>query len=115
MANNSKASDKKSKGPSPEEILNGFQQLRADQRNFATKLSEFELDLNEHKWVLSKFLTLFVTKLVLWFKVSNWNVKKRKRRQEMFSHGRRYTNRKKSKGRASSASNEQGTAHGIDS
>lgn len=50
MANDPKKTDKKaSKGPSPEDILNGFQQLRADQRNLATKLSEIELDLNEHK------------------------------------------------------------------
>lgn len=52
MASESKKLDKKSnKGPSPEEVLNGFQALRADQRNLATKLSEFELDLNEHKLV----------------------------------------------------------------
>lgn len=50
MASDSKKTDKKpTKGPSPEDILAGFQGLRADQRNFATKLSEFELDLNEHK------------------------------------------------------------------
>lgn len=49
MASEARKSDKKSKGPSPEEILNGFQNLRAEQRNLATKLSEFELDLNEHK------------------------------------------------------------------
>lgn len=49
MASESRRSDKKSKGPSPEEVLNGFQTLRAEQRNLATKLSEFEVDLNEHK------------------------------------------------------------------
>lgn len=47
MASNSK---KKSDKPlSPEEILNGFQTLRAEQRALSGKLSEFELDLNEHK------------------------------------------------------------------
>lgn len=49
MASESRKSDKKSKEISPEEILNGFQTLRGEQRNLATKLSEFELDLNEHK------------------------------------------------------------------
>ncbi|KAJ8974651.1 hypothetical protein NQ317_019888 [Molorchus minor] len=49
MASNSKT-DKK--GPSPDEILNGFQSLRAEQRALSGKLSEFELDLNEHKMVI---------------------------------------------------------------
>lgn len=40
---------KSEKGPSHEEILNGFQSLRAEQRALSSKLSEFELDLNEHK------------------------------------------------------------------
>lgn len=47
MASNSKK--KSEKGLSPEEILNGFQTLRAEQRALSGKLSEFELDLNEHK------------------------------------------------------------------
>lgn len=47
MASNSKK--KSDKGLSPEEILNGFQTLRAEQRALSGKLSEFELDLNEHK------------------------------------------------------------------
>lgn len=50
MASDSKKQDKKSpKGKSHEEIFNGFQILRAEQRNLASKLSEFELELNEHK------------------------------------------------------------------
>ncbi|KAJ8942236.1 hypothetical protein NQ318_003083 [Aromia moschata] len=53
MASNSKAQDKKSdKGPTPDEILSGFQTLRAEQRALSGKLSEFELDLNEHKMVI---------------------------------------------------------------
>lgn len=49
MASESKKSDKKSRGPTPEEIINGFQALRIERRNLTSKLSEFELDLNEHK------------------------------------------------------------------
>lgn len=50
MASDSKNKEKKSsKGKSHEEIFSGFQMLRAEQRGLATKLSEFELDLNEHK------------------------------------------------------------------
>lgn len=47
MATNLKK--KTDKGASPEEILNGFQTLRAEQRALSGKLSEFELELNEHK------------------------------------------------------------------
>lgn len=47
MATNSKK--KSEKGLSPEEIVNGFHTLRAEQRTLSGKLSEFELDLNEHK------------------------------------------------------------------
>lgn len=47
MANNLKK--KNDKGLSAEEILNGFQTLRAEQRALTGKLSEFEFDLNEHK------------------------------------------------------------------
>jgi len=35
--------------PSNEEIVQGFQRLRAEQRQLANKLSELEMDLNEHK------------------------------------------------------------------
>lgn len=45
MASNSK----KKSVPSPDEILNRFQTLRAEQRALSGKLAEFELDLNEHK------------------------------------------------------------------
>lgn len=49
------ASDKKTAKPlnkggkSNENILAGFQNLRVDQRAMASKLSEMELELNEHK------------------------------------------------------------------
>lgn len=50
MASSSKAQDKKlPKGKSHEEIFNGFQMLRAEQRSLANKLSEFKVDLSEHK------------------------------------------------------------------
>lgn len=50
MASDSKKADqKKPKGLTPEEILNGFQALRAEQRNLSSKLTEFEADSNEHK------------------------------------------------------------------
>lgn len=50
MASDSKSQDKKSpKGKSHEEIFSGFQMLRAEQRSLAIKLSEFKLDLTEHK------------------------------------------------------------------
>ncbi|KAJ8959274.1 hypothetical protein NQ314_006302 [Rhamnusium bicolor] len=53
MASNSKKQDKKSeKSLAAEEIVNGFQTLRAEQRALSGKLSEFELDLNEHKMVI---------------------------------------------------------------
>ncbi|GLG93138.1 hypothetical protein R5R35_012749 [Gryllus longicercus] len=42
----------KSKGKSSEEIVNGFQALRAEQRNMASKLSELEVELHEHKLVI---------------------------------------------------------------
>nr|CAG4643654.1 EOG090X0L97 [Ilyocryptus agilis] len=37
---------------SNEEIIQGFQRLRAEQRQLASKLSELEMDLNEHKLVI---------------------------------------------------------------
>lgn len=50
MASDPKKTDKKAtKGPDPQEILAGFQTLRAEQRNLTAKLSELELDQNEHK------------------------------------------------------------------
>nr|CAG4651516.1 EOG090X0L97 [Simocephalus serrulatus]SVE94651.1 EOG090X0L97 [Simocephalus serrulatus] len=35
-----------------EEIIQGFQRLRTEQRQLASKLSELEMDLNEHKLVI---------------------------------------------------------------
>lgn len=50
MASEAKKTDKKvGKGTDPQEILAGFQTLRAEQRNLTSKLSELELDQNEHK------------------------------------------------------------------
>ncbi|KAK0162218.1 hypothetical protein PV327_008571 [Microctonus hyperodae] len=52
------ASDKKStkslpkSGKSNEEILTGFQALRNDQRIMVSKLTEMEMELNEHKIVI---------------------------------------------------------------
>jgi len=37
------------KGKSPEEIVSGFNALRNEQRRLALKISELEVDLNEHK------------------------------------------------------------------
>lgn len=53
MSSDPKKSDKKpGKGQTPEEILNGFQVLRGEQRQFTSKLSELEQDLSEHKMVI---------------------------------------------------------------
>ncbi|XP_050298962.1 prefoldin subunit 2 [Anthonomus grandis grandis] len=53
MANDPKKNDKKAgKGVDPQEILAGFQTLRADQQKLSSKLSELELDQNEHKIVI---------------------------------------------------------------
>ena len=40
----------KAAAKSNEEIVQGFQKLRAEQRQLVSKLSELEMDLNEHKW-----------------------------------------------------------------
>ncbi|KAJ4441507.1 probable prefoldin subunit 2 [Periplaneta americana] len=50
MATDSKKS--KAKGKTNEEIFNGFQALRGEQRHMANKLSEMELELHEHKIVI---------------------------------------------------------------
>ena len=42
----------KTKGKTNEEIFNGFQALRGEQRHMANKLSEIELELHEPKYVL---------------------------------------------------------------
>lgn len=49
MATDTKKVDKKVKTLTPEEILNGFNRLRTEQRSLATALSEFEVQVNEHK------------------------------------------------------------------
>lgn len=38
------------KGPTQEQIVAGFQQLRQEQRNISTKVAELESDLNEHRY-----------------------------------------------------------------
>ncbi|KAL4709582.1 hypothetical protein ACJJTC_007313 [Scirpophaga incertulas] len=48
----SKVAPKKSKSKSNEEIFAGFQALRTEQRKLANKISELEMDLNEHKIVI---------------------------------------------------------------
>ncbi|KAJ8716910.1 hypothetical protein PYW07_003537 [Mythimna separata] len=47
-----KAAAKNPKAKSSEEIFTGFQTLRAEQRQLANKISELEMDLNEHKIVI---------------------------------------------------------------
>lgn len=42
----------KSSKKSSEEVFAGFQNLRAEQRQLANKISELEMDLNEHKIVI---------------------------------------------------------------
>lgn len=51
MATETKKKPRTSKGKklTTEEIYNGFQTLRNEQRSLAGKLSEMELELNEHK------------------------------------------------------------------
>lgn len=70
MASDSKKLDKKPiRGPTAEDVLYGFQQLRAEQRGLATKLSEFEIDLNEHRYstcsVNSSYLYTFLMHYVV--------------------------------------------------
>ncbi|XP_034829133.1 prefoldin subunit 2 [Maniola hyperantus] len=48
MAKNATKGGKKSN----EEVFAGFQNLRAEQRQLANKISELEMDLNEHKIVI---------------------------------------------------------------
>nr|CAG4649030.1 EOG090X0L97 [Polyphemus pediculus] len=45
-------SSAKNAAKSNEEIVQGFQRLRTEQRQLASKLSELEMDLNEHKLVI---------------------------------------------------------------
>ncbi|KAK5650396.1 hypothetical protein RI129_001425 [Pyrocoelia pectoralis] len=53
MSNEVKKTEKKStRGPTAEDIMLGFQQLRGEQRSLASKLSEFEMELNEHRLVI---------------------------------------------------------------
>lgn len=51
----------KVKKPTVEEIIhNNFNALRAEQRQLATKMSEIELDLNEHKFVDFYYIKLYL-------------------------------------------------------
>lgn len=49
MAKSASTSTKGGKPKSSEEIFAGFQTLRTEQRQLANKISELEMDLNEHK------------------------------------------------------------------
>lgn len=41
--------DNKTKGKTAEEIYAGLQKLRVEQRQLANKITELEMDLNEHQ------------------------------------------------------------------
>ncbi|XP_023935653.2 prefoldin subunit 2 [Bicyclus anynana] len=47
-----KNTGKGNKSKSNEEVFAGFQNLRSEQRQLANKISELEMDLNEHKIVI---------------------------------------------------------------
>lgn len=49
MASEKKTKSTSKRGKSAEEIFSGFQTLRNEQRMMANKLSEMEMELNEHK------------------------------------------------------------------
>lgn len=49
MTDPKKQDKKAARAPTKEEIIGGFQALRAEQRTFSAKLAEFEAELNEHK------------------------------------------------------------------
>ncbi|XP_068634004.1 prefoldin subunit 2 [Battus philenor] len=48
----SSSSTNKGKAKPADEIFSGFQNLRTEQRQLANKISELEMDLNEHKIVI---------------------------------------------------------------
>ncbi|XP_045482981.1 prefoldin subunit 2 [Harmonia axyridis] len=52
MTDPKKQDKKAAKEPTREEVLAGFQSLRAEQRQFSSKLGEFEAELNEHNIVI---------------------------------------------------------------
>lgn len=57
--------EKSAKKPTEEELIhNNFNVLRTEQRQLATKLSEIELDLNEHRFVHFPYNFLIYLKLV---------------------------------------------------
>lgn len=49
MASEKKTKSLSKRGKSNEEIFAGFQSLRNEQKLMANKLSEMEMELNEHK------------------------------------------------------------------
>ncbi|XP_014670449.1 PREDICTED: prefoldin subunit 2-like [Priapulus caudatus] len=53
----------KGKMPTNEQIVAGFNQLRQEQRAIASKLSELELELNEHR-LLTEFIERLTTQVV---------------------------------------------------
>ncbi|XP_044761721.1 prefoldin subunit 2 [Coccinella septempunctata] len=52
MTEQKKQDKKAGKVPTKEEVIGGFQTLRAEQRQFSSKLAEFEAELNEHNIVI---------------------------------------------------------------
>ncbi|KAH1001486.1 prefoldin subunit 2 [Dendroctonus ponderosae] len=53
MSNEAKKTEKKpGKGPDPQEIVAGFQTLRAEQRSLSAKLTELQLEESEHRVVI---------------------------------------------------------------
>jgi len=52
VATTSASSKTTGAGSNPEQVLAGLNVLRGEQRSMATKLSELQMDLNEHKLVI---------------------------------------------------------------
>nr|CAG4638878.1 EOG090X0L97 [Cyclestheria hislopi] len=52
----------KNASKSGEDIIQGFQKLRTEQRQLASKLSELEMDLNEHKLVIETLQNVDVSR-----------------------------------------------------
>ncbi|XP_043478246.1 prefoldin subunit 2 [Leptopilina heterotoma] len=58
MASEKKTKSLSKRGKSNEEIFAGFQSLRNEQKLMANKLSEMEMELNEHKIVIDTLKTV---------------------------------------------------------
>ncbi len=57
---------KKGDAASQQKILENFQQLRLDQRNIATKMSEIESERSEHMWVEIPYDTHLPSRALNW-------------------------------------------------